>query len=415
MNTFIYYAVIISSIHGVVTHENACCSDGDVLIKRPNTMCFNSTAKTAYNISNIRETCDFYIIIDNGSIFYYGIEDDGKLNMWTEANGHKAISDYFEKDTYCVGEKDSEDVITLCVQNEDDSRQTILAYCLTVSSVFLILTALVYILLSELRDLHGKIIINLCCAFATSNIMFAVMELAPYEDMTLCAVKGFIAYFFSMSSFFWMNSLSIEVLRSTRAKRTHSSNWTDLLYYSIYSWGGATILTTCVITANYVQGSHPLPGIGYDKCWFFSVKEQWIYMYSVLAILIAINICIFFYTSITLWRRTFRSSSMSSLKFKFTMCLKLFIVLGVAWIFEIASSAHGEDFIIWFITDIFNALQGFIIFLILVIFRRRAIKGLHKRGWTFCASTLVEKILAKVEDEEDNIIDHTEIPMEDKN
>lgn len=53
-----------------------------------------------------------------------------------------------------------------------------------------------------------------------------------------------------------------------------------------------------------------------------------------------------------------------------------------------------------------NSLQGVLVFLVLVIFRRRVIKLMHQRGWLDCISGRVEKCLAIGEDEE-NVVQHT--------
>lgn len=44
--------------------------------------------------------------------------------------------------------------------------------------------------INNFRDLQGKSIIALCSSFAIGMTMLAVMELVPYEDMTLCAIRG---------------------------------------------------------------------------------------------------------------------------------------------------------------------------------------------------------------------------------
>lgn len=51
-------------------------------------------------------------------------------------------------------------------------------------------------------------------------------------------------------------------------------------------------------------------------------------------------------------------------------------------------------------------LQGLLIFLLLVVFRKRVIKAMFKRGWLDCISGYVERYLAVGDDEED-VVNHT--------
>lgn len=51
------------------------------------------------------------------------------------------------------------------------------------------------------------------------------------------------------------------------------------------------------------------------------------------------------------------------------VCLKLVLVMGVTWIFDVISWIHGiwygDPHYIWMITDLINALQGVLIFLVI--------------------------------------------------
>lgn len=65
--------------------------------------------------------------------------------------------------------------------------------------------------------------------------------------------------------------------------------------------------------------------------------------------------------------------------------------------------------------DIFNILQGVAIFFVLVVFRRRVIKSMYKQGWLDFVSGPVEKYLANVEDDEQDVFEQTrEVPLEDR-
>lgn len=59
----------------------------------------------------------------------------------------------------------------------------------------------------------------------------------------------------------------------------------------------------------------------------------------------------------------------SNLRVKNVMVVKLFFVLGVTWLMEVVSvvlSTYGIDSLIFFVFDVINALQGFILFVVMV-------------------------------------------------
>ncbi|XP_011646698.1 G-protein coupled receptor Mth2-like [Pogonomyrmex barbatus] len=69
-------------------------------------------------------------------------------------------------------------------------------------------------------------------------------------------------------------------------------------------------------------------------------------------------------------------------KQRFSMYLKLFIVMGISWVMEIISWSIDAEIvwsaIIWYPTDTINALQGLIIFIIFVC-RKKIMRQLLKR------------------------------------
>lgn len=60
------------------------------------------------------------------------------------------------------------------------------------------------------------------------------------------------------------------------------------------------------------------------------------------------------------------------------MSIKLFLVMGIPWSFEILSKFFHNDWIIWDILDEVNALQGVMIFIIFVA-KRKVIMNLRKK------------------------------------
>ncbi|CAG9789287.1 unnamed protein product [Diatraea saccharalis] len=389
-----------------------CCEPGSAILKRRN-VCWNPVSNVTNDIKTLE--CQFKL-----RLLRYEINSDGTLLLPLSSKNFTV-----DVKSYCLGNattikdlelKNATETALVC----SDKKEKIIddkvsGYCLIVSVVFLFLTAIVYAALSELRDLQGKSFVCFCISLGLGMMILVIMKLMTYSDMKLCAVRGFLTYFFFLASFFWTNAISIQILLCIRRPSTINYKWKDFFWYALYAWGCPALLTMILAIINFVPGNHSRPGIGLMHCWFYDKENQWYYMYSVMSILIIANICIFIYTSVCLWRNTFATSHLKALKYKFMMTLRLFVLMGVTWIFEMFSSFMEESHF-WVIIDIYNTLQGLMIFLMLVPFRRRAVKAMYKQGWLDCCTNAVEKHLAVGEDDEQDVMaQNTDVPMEDRN
>ncbi|XP_030024664.2 G-protein coupled receptor Mth2 [Manduca sexta] len=386
-----------------------CCSDGEVILPiKQGHYCWDKARNTT---SNYTLVCKEYYI----TLARFNVSDTGALLIPLRNKSFEHTGDF------CVGtqitnlsQSKLRPLAILCSDEEDQIIDDhILGYCMIVSVIFLAITAGIYTALPELRDLQGKSIINFCISLAIGLSILTIMKIMEYSDMNLCAVRGFLAYFFMIASFFWTNAISIQVLITTRQPNMIADyRWKYFIWYALYAWGVPILLTTAMAIVNFHPGDHEKPGIGLNHCWFFSKALQWAYMYSIMTILLIANICIFIYISRIIWKTRFTSSHLKIVRYKFMMTIRLVILMGIPWVTEMISSLMPNT-IIWTIVDVFNTLQGFLIFLVLVVFRLRVIKAMHAHGWLCCFSKHVDKHLAAKEDDEDNVIQHTELPTMD--
>ncbi|KAI8425069.1 hypothetical protein MSG28_006937 [Choristoneura fumiferana] len=356
--------VIILSVLFMLTGITAaingsyCCSEttDDVLEDEEGRhICFNEEQNSTMTFS-LRCSDNMTVILANDTDFMVRLNPDATLGiMLDEVIEWSRIP----PGNFCIG---------LQTQN-DSSRITVIAVCQDEEEQNL--------------DVQGKSIISLCSSLAIANAMSCVLKVMEYSDMTWCAVRGFVTYLFIISSFFWMNAIAIQILINIK-RSSISYGRREFLWYSIYAWGVPILLTVILIIVNYHPGHHEKPGIGHNHCWFLDLKRMWMYMYSVISILMAANAAIFVYTSVFLWKYTFSSSHVRALRYKV-------------------------------ITDLTNCLQGVIIFLTLVVFRRRVVKALHKRNALCCLNGVAERYLAVGTDDEDDIVTHTiAVPLEEK-
>ncbi|KAJ8714000.1 hypothetical protein PYW08_007620 [Mythimna loreyi] len=407
---FITVICFLSILVNYVSASARCCPEGQaILYKRE--VCWEPKSNVTIPTSL---KCNDTIRLLNS----FEVNDADKLILHLEHD----IDEAFEPDSYCLANftifKDVNltrlrPMALVCSGVEEEIiDDKILGYTMIISVIFLAATALIYTLLPELRDVQGKSIINFCISLGIGLLVLIIMKLMTYYHMGWCAVRGFMAYYFLIATFFWSNAIAIQVLLNTRRPATLDYSWREFKWYMLYGWGCPTVLTICMAIVNFHPGHHQKPGIGLMHCWFFDKYQQWYYMYSIISLLLAANICIFIYTSLLIWRLSFSSSHIRALKFKFMMTVRLIILMGLPWVFEMIGSLV-EKHIIWTILDVFNTLQGLLIFLLLVVFRKRVVKMMYKHGWLNCIAGFIEKHLA-TEDDEENVVQHTDVPMNDR-
>ncbi|XP_075983168.1 putative G-protein coupled receptor Mth-like 1 [Anticarsia gemmatalis] len=388
----ILYIFILTSINQTcaLSDANRCCSSKQMLIRTRNT-CWDPTTNVT---SPLAFKCNHTFMYSANS-FIINSEDEISLVFGDDI--------LVKIHTFCLGNKIRPDNRTapVAIVCEDGEKEVYYTYDLTKlmipSVIFLFLTALTYSAVPELRDVQGKCIINFCASLATAKLIIILTPLVA--DLKSCGAVAILAHYFFMAAMFWANATSVHVLLSLRRPTSPDYSWHAFKWYFSYAWGSATLLTTCVCIVNYLPGKHKKPGFGIQSCWFANITQQWYYMYSIMSILLAANCCIFIYIWLVLFRQPSSSGLSKALKYKFVMTVRLIFLMGLPWIFEILS-ANFRPHIIWFITDLSTSLQGVFIFLLLVVFRRRAIKYMYYRGWLKCVSGWVENILAVGDDEE---------------
>nr|QZD25058.1 GPCR25 [Spodoptera exigua] len=367
MKEIVFFVLVGCSLTLAVT---PCCPNGEMLIPKG----FCGTEKmTAINCTNGRIVLRD-IILDGTKV---STQDSPGFVFVEDPNQYCVADMYKNNSEHSLG---TVKVAIVCFEKISKTSDIETSGILTLISVFfLVATNAVYTFLPQLRDLQGLCYMCMCISMALGFLSLGILQLSPGFRGEICTVTGFLVYTWMMATFFWMNVICINVYRSaldsSYLKKTEKKQY---FLYSCYAWGCTLLFLTVTLIANFVEGEHYKPGFGNGSCWFSGRTETWIFFYGPIAVLITANVVLFAMTSFNLWRQTrkYEVNTLNVLKHKFLLSLKLFLVMGISWIFEIASFAHGSAHIIWKIMDTFNCLQGVIIFLLLVIFRRRAMRGL---------------------------------------
>ncbi|XP_053955622.1 G-protein coupled receptor Mth2-like [Anastrepha ludens] len=268
-----------------------------------------------------------------------------------------------------------------------------------ISAPFLFATILVYWCLPELRNTHSKCFMCYLFSLAIGTTMIVAVNLrtSDYENVT-CEIIGYVAYFFFIAAFFWLNVICYDIWRKTSNVQNLMSQKMSYLYL-LYGWGVPSLMTTATIALQRSNLPDELKsGIGESHCWL--KDDDWsamIYFYGPGLLLIIFNIVIFYLTVRKIYsvRKDLQeltsggesAQNLRSQKNSAWLFFRLSIIMGVSWILEIIGYLVGNRTnIILAMADIFNASQGLIIFLlfvvkknVIVLIKTRILCYLHKK------------------------------------
>ncbi|XP_071520712.1 G-protein coupled receptor Mth2-like isoform X2 [Panulirus ornatus] len=259
--------------------------------------------------------------------------------------------------------------------------QTLYPVGLIISAVFLAATLFVYCMVVELRDLLGRCLMCSVFALGVAQVSTVVVQMATHLlSMTACVVVAVMMHFWYMSAFLWLNVICFNVFLTIWWKSDGSygrvSKWFAI--YSAYAWGLAVLITSVAVARDFSEGLEdsllPKPNFGHARCWFSGDDALIIFFYGPTSVVLGINVVLFIASAYKLC--SLNKSSEARL-FQFSLYLKLFVLMGVTWIFEAISffvqrkTNNSSGNYVWLVFDLINIMQGVIIFVVFVC--RRAV------------------------------------------
>ncbi|XP_050351142.1 G-protein coupled receptor Mth2-like [Nymphalis io] len=278
------------------------------------------------------------------------------------------------------------------------------SYALLISSVFLYIVLLVYIILPDLRNLAGLILMAYVFSLMGAFLSLASLKLANKTQST-CYNLTVVIYFFFLSTFCWMNVMSFDIWWTFRgyakARPIHRRGEKFKFgMYCIYAWGIPTLMAIGLVVINNADLSHIpwfiKPHLLQNGCFLGGVYKL-LYLYVPMLILIICNWMFFLMTAFNIWRLCRGSSVLESgaagsltahrsQRNRLMVYLKLSIIMGINWLIEIVSFIT-PDLKIWIITDSYNLLIGVSIFFIFVC-KWKIYRTLRERYYGFVNNKL---------------------------
>ncbi|XP_055537389.1 G-protein coupled receptor Mth2-like isoform X1 [Wyeomyia smithii] len=249
---------------------------------------------------------------------------------------------------------------------------------IVLSIPFLVATLLIYVCIPELRNIHGK---SLICYTLALTVTYIVLLFINFHSTVIpCSVLGYMLYFSVLVSFFWLNVMCIDIFWTFSSGVVMRNERKRFLYYSLYAFGSPVVILVLALIFDFTElvPEEYRPRFGEPSC--FIHKNKWIefvYFYLPLLILVVANLYFFVVTAIRIIRiqrateAVLRNDSERHSKFekdrnRYGLYLRLFIVMGITWTFEIISWAAESENWFFYVADICNCLLGVIIFFLFV-------------------------------------------------
>ncbi|EFN83825.1 G-protein coupled receptor Mth2 [Harpegnathos saltator] len=282
------------------------------------------------------------------------------------------------------------------------------------SCAFLLITLLVYSCLPSLQNLHGK---TLMCHASSLFLAFICLAIIPWitsltssngkqtKVIIPCKALAYIMLFAFLSAFSWLNVMCFDIwwtfggLRGDTVTRGRKHRRRFLLY-CLYAFGFSLLVSILVIASDCMDilPDYVRPNVGYTSCWFTQKPGSYgemIFFIGPMTVQLISNVVFFVLTSLhcnkvkaEIRRVTSdpadpRSKRFHSDRNRFVMNIKLFVVMGMSWVCEVVSFFLKRYHVDWqdaifYVTDVFNCLQGLLIFILFVL-KSRVYLALRKR------------------------------------
>jgi len=283
------------------------------------------------------------------------------------------------------------------------TTRVVIATLLCISIISLFVSLVLHMVVPELHaSTFGWMKISHLFSMFWAFLILFVMYLGGidlvFKYSVLCKILGFVMHYFFVASFFWVNVMSFDIWRTFRHIRgisknpgVKSDNHRKFIYYSVYAWGSSLVVSAITILMESLPESMTenlmTPNIGVHSCFFQSNLSKMIYFHAPVSLLLTANIIFFIMSSWSLlmgvWAPSATDRIKQQTKQRFMVVVELFFVMGLNWVAEIISWALGWSMGLQSISkismvfDIANSLQGFIIFIIVVL-KSRTIKSIKK-------------------------------------
>ncbi|XP_023217776.1 probable G-protein coupled receptor Mth-like 3 [Centruroides sculpturatus] len=248
----------------------------------------------------------------------------------------------------------------------------IVTFSMILSILCVIVTIMVYIIVSESKTLHGKILMSFSgCLGSMYFFVFLDVYLQPFLSLPACVAIGIVTYIMLIATFFWLNIMAYDIWKTIcsstgSANSKHSKKY---LRYSVYAWT-STILTCIPLIV--VQNTNLVPeafhpGIGKRNCWFNGFVGARIFMSAPTGVILLSNLVMFVLTikSLVQINKMTQTFQIRENNIQFKLYFKLFLIMGLVWMTDFFPIMF-KNCHLYLVSDFLNCLHGFFLFVIFI-------------------------------------------------
>ncbi|CAG9809259.1 unnamed protein product [Chironomus riparius] len=368
----------VNVIHGKQEPQKCCRNEKNLLIDRrcvpdrtgksPNIIL---ACEEKYMLNPYEMEEDAFNVTEDASLFVPDMGSSFFRDEYCLVNSHdEELNETYEIALVCFPENDTEIVKV---------SFTLKAIFIFISVFFLFLTLYIYYRLPELRQTQDKVTMFTISCLTIFLIFLGSMQIySPYTSKyDICLFLAYPTYFFTMAYFAWLNCVIINVWKSVVLRRWMMNEGIWYMFNHIYAWTIPAILMVIVDAKHTIK-----PSLGVESCWFHQNHDQWMLVYLPISIMLGLNVILCIWSSIYLVNPSYTPDTIKALRYKCFLYLKLLLLGGFTWIFEVLSytyNDHSPSAWFWVIIDSLNCLHGVLVFCVLILWRRRIRKELSRR------------------------------------
>ncbi|TRY61382.1 hypothetical protein TCAL_13240 [Tigriopus californicus] len=300
----------------------------------------NNNECSENNFTNLEEKNISIKLLSNGMIHVDALEGAWRSqfcvdNFFDEVSNQVKFSGFKCIDS--LSDYVASEDLTPPTGNLESAFRLVYIICGSFSALFLVITALIYVSLPHLRNLHGKLVLsNVISIFLTTLVLLFLFNVAPqsmqpgphsprHAEFLIflsdrdCKLVGYAVYYLGICMFVWMTIMCVDAcwtFAMAKIPKKRSEGFMFLIY-SIIGWGSPMLLTSLLFAVDsgmfaipFLRGS--MPNMGTDSC-FLSMQGVRYYFYIPVFLLLMVNGVMFVITYHSI-RKSLKFSKQAGLK-----------------------------------------------------------------------------------------------------
>ncbi|XP_038076084.1 uncharacterized protein LOC119744286 [Patiria miniata] len=256
------------------------------------------------------------------------------------------------------------------------------------SIVVLVLTFITYMRFSVLRNVPGKLVLNLIAALILAHVSLVVdTTSAPW----LCVARALVLHFSWLAIFTWMSILAGNLAIRMRSMRPPSiqegRGGHKVVKVCVLAWGLPAIFVAVCFLVSKLGRNHSSFGFEYggSQCWIVDSIHALLVFGVPLFVLLFVN-CLFLvamiYAVISNRRRMTAARMATNGKTDILLCAKLVVLTGATWSLFLTANLIDVA-IVWYLAVVVNSLHGALIGLTFLL--KDNVRALWRQQWLmFC-------------------------------